>query len=94
MAGGPLPEGWNNKLVAVSLQRGGATFEVPLNSSNDGGIFVTREVEEGTPPQTIARQYFIPWSSIQYLTLIDAVEDPDAQTEDEPPRRRGEGFSF
>jgi len=74
-----LPTGWHGKRVAVLFNADGG-FEGSLFNDSDGGVMVDIVEDQS------ARKLFIPWSSVQYVELLEqADERPHRQAVKKPP---------
>jgi hypothetical protein len=71
MAEGPLPTGWNKKVVLIQLMRGGHGVRARLTSSSNAGCIVEREMPEDDAPGTGSWRVFYPWASILSVTLLE-----------------------
>jgi hypothetical protein len=64
-----LPVGWKNKRVSVRLLPDASDIEATVVDENAGGVQL--EGSAGGGP----RRIFVPWTSVQYLELL---QEPDA----------------
>ena len=78
---GYLPRAWYHKRVAVVLE-GSINFEATLVSDSEGGVNVDMGEGQG------ARHLFIPWTAVQYVELLEGVDEarptPSARPADGP----------
>ena len=83
---GQLPKGWNGKRVAVLFEReSGGGLKARLIGDSTGGVTVEVATDQG------ARTFFVPWTAIRYVELLEeaakgrpAATDQAAEMPEDP----------